>query len=333
MIAGSTPDMSLVDAVALDDVRAAANRIAGKVRRTPVLSGTPLDDRLHAEAFLKCENLQHTGAFKIRGATNALCSLDDDARERGVLTYSSGNHAQAIARAGASLGIATVIVMPCNAPRVKRNATEAWIERSGDPRSRVVEYDPATEVREEVGGRIAEREGLVIVPPYDHPDVIAGQGTAALELFEEAGELDLLLVCCGGGGLLSGSAIVARALYPRCVVMGVEPALADDAARSFRSGVLHVVRNPPTIADGTRTPHLGRYTFPLVLRHVDRFLTCAEEEIAEAASWCMRALKLVVEPSGALGVAGALRLARDEPGGIAGLRVGVMISGGNVDLD
>lgn len=329
--------MALADAVVFDDVRAAADRIAGRVRRTPVLDRTPLDDVLarqlagaRTEVFLKCESLQHTGAFKLRGATNALLRLDDAVQ--GVLTYSSGNHAQAIARAGADLGIPTVIVMPTNAPRVKLEATRREVAR-GHERSRIVQYDAATQVREEVGAAIAEAEGLTIIPPYDHPHVIAGQGTAALELFEEVGTLDLLLTPCGGGGLLSGSAITAGSMSPGCQVIGVEPANADDATRSFRSGVLHSVRNPDTIADGTRTPSLGRYTFPLILRHVDRFVTIEEDEIVAAVRLGMDRLKLVLEPSGALGIAALVRLVHEEPGLLAGKRVGVILSGGNIDLE
>ncbi|MEQ8845235.1 MAG: pyridoxal-phosphate dependent enzyme [Phycisphaerales bacterium] len=333
----TAPDMALADAVVFDDVRAAADRIAGRVRRTPVLDRTPLDDVLarqlagaRTEVFLKCESLQHTGAFKLRGATNALLRLDDAVQ--GVLTYSSGNHAQAIARAGADLGIPTVIVMPTNAPRVKLEATRREVAR-GHERSRIVQYDAATQVREEVGAAIAEAEGLTIIPPYDHPHVIAGQGTAALELFEEVGTLDLLLTPCGGGGLLSGSAITAGSMSPGCQVIGVEPANADDATRSFRSGVLHSVRNPDTIADGTRTPSLGRYTFPLILRHVDRFVTIEEDEIVAAVRLGMDRLKLVLEPSGALGIAALVRLVHEEPGLLAGKRVGVILSGGNIDLE
>lgn len=329
--------MAQADAVVFDDVRAAADRIAGRVRRTPVLDRTPLDDVLarqlagaRTEVFLKCESLQHTGAFKLRGATNALLRLDDAVQ--GVLTYSSGNHAQAIARAGADLGIPTVIVMPTNAPRVKLEATRREVAR-GHERSRIVQYDAATQVREEVGAAIAEAEGLTIIPPYDHPHVIAGQGTAALELFEEVGTLDLLLTPCGGGGLLSGSAITAGSMSPGCQVIGVEPANADDATRSFRSGVLHTVRNPDTIADGTRTPSLGRYTFPLILRHVDRFVTIEEDEIVAAVRLGMDRLKLVLEPSGALGIAALVRLVHEEPGLLAGKRVGVILSGGNIDLE
>ncbi len=331
------PDMTLATAVAIDDIRAAARRLEGHVRRTPVLAGTPIDAILARQlkghgpkVAFKCENLQHTGAFKLRGASNALLQLDDGVK--GVLTYSSGNHAQAIARAGADLNVPTVIVMPSNAPRIKLEATRREVAR-GHERSRIVEYDPQTQVREEVGGAIADEEGLTIIPPYDHPHVIAGQGTAALELCEDAGPFDVLLTPCGGGGLLSGSAIAAKAHNPHCIVIGVEPAAADDAARSFRSGVLHSVRNPDTIADGTRTPCLGRYTFPLVLVNVDRFVTVEEDEIIAAMRLVMERLKLVVEPSGALGLAGLLRLVHEEPGAVAGRRIGIVLSGGNVDLD
>lgn len=339
------PDMSLANAVTIDDVRAAAGRIEDKVRYTPVLEGTPIDAMLDRQlagglsgygpkVAFKCENLQHTGAFKLRGATNALLQLDKSTS--GVLTYSSGNHAQAIARAGADLGVPTVIVMPTNAPQIKLEATKREIRRGqerGYERSRIVLYDAQTQVRETVGGTIARDEGLTIVPPYDHPHVIAGQGTAALELLDHAGPLDMILTPCGGGGLLSGSAIAAKAINPSCRVIGVEPAAADDAARSFRSGVLHSVRNPDTIADGTRTPSLGRYTFPPVLEHVDRFVTVEEDEIIAAMRLVMERLKLVVEPSGALGLAGLLRLAHEEPGSVAGRRIGIILSGGNVDLD
>lgn len=331
------PDMTLANAVTIDHVRAAAERIKGRVRTTPALATTPIDAMLDRQlaghgpkVVFKCENLQHTGAFKLRGATNALLQLDGVAK--GVLTFSSGNHAQAIARAGADHGVPTVIVMPTNAPQIKLDATKREIAR-GHERSRIVLYDAQTQVREEVGGAIAEQEGLTIIPPYDHPHVIAGQGTAALELLDHAGPLDVLLTPCGGGGLLSGSAIAAKAANPACRVIGVEPAAADDAARSFRSGVLHSVRNPETIADGTRTPSLGRYTFPLVLQHVDRFVTVEEDEIIAAMRLVMERLKLVVEPSGALGLAGLLRLAHEEPGSVSGQRAGIVLSGGNVDLD
>lgn len=323
-VEGAEPDGSLVDAVTIGDVRDAAGRIAGIAERAPVLGFARLDDLAGARVFLKCENLQPIGAFKIRGAVNAMRRLGDGGR--GVITYSSGNHAQAVAFAAARLRVPAVIVMPDNAPRVKLAATRRLLAQA-PPSSEVIVYDPGETSREALGRELAGERGLVLIPPYDHPDVIAGQGTAALELFEEAGSLDELYVCCGGGGLLSGSAVAAKAVCPACRVIGVEPEVADDATRSFRTGRLCVVRNPPTIADGARTPFLGRYTFPLVRAHVDDMMTVSEAEIARAALFCIDSLRLVVEPSGALGVAGALRWAGK------GARVGVIVSGGNMDLE
>jgi threonine dehydratase len=326
---GTPPDLSLADAVTIDDVRAAADRLAGVARRTPVMTSRSLDGAVGAGVFVKCENLQRVGAFKFRGAYNALSRLDPDARRRGVLTYSSGNHAQAVALAASLLGVPAVIVMPDNAPRVKLAATRAYL--AGAPAgSEVVLYDPAVTVREELSGRLAGERGLAVVPPYDHPAVIAGQGTAALELFEEVGELDALFVCCGGGGLLSGCAVAAKSVCPACRVIGVEPELADDATRSFRDGVLRTVRNPPTIADGARTPYLGRYTFAIVRTLVDDMMTVSEREIVGAMALLMERLRLVVEPTGALATAGAIRASRE--GSLRASRVGVVISGGNVDL-
>jgi len=308
--------------VTFEDVEAAASRLRGVAHRTPVATSRTLDERLGARLFLKCENLQRAGAFKFRGAYNALSRLSDGERERGVLTYSSGNHAQAIALASRLLGIPATIVMPKNAPATKRRATEGY-------GARVVTYDPASERREEVAERMREESGAVLVPPYDHADVIAGQGTAALELFEETGELDALVVCCGGGGLLSGSALVARRLFPECRVVGVEPAAADDATRSFLTGVLHTVDNPPTIADGARTPSLGRLTFPLVRANVDEMVTVSDDELVRAMRFVWERMKLVVEPTGVLGLAAVLH---DRVPAV-GKRVGVILSGGNVDLD
>ncbi len=325
-VEGAEPDMSLADAVTIGDIRAAADRVAGIADRTPVLSFPRLDEIAGARVVLKCENLQPIGAFKIRGATNALARLDGPTRARGVITYSSGNHAQAVALASGRLGVPAVIVMPKDAPRVKMDATRRLLEQA--PRgSEIVEYDPAEESREVLGRRIAGERGLRLIPPYDHPDVIAGQGTAALELLEDAGPLDALYVPCGGGGLLSGSAVAAKALCPGCRVVGVEPTVADDAARSFASGRLCTVRNPPTIADGARTPFLGRYTFPIVRAHVDEMITASEAEIARAALLCLESLRLLVEPSGALGLAGAIKHARL----LGAERVGVVLSGGNMD--
>lgn len=304
-----------------EDVRRAAERLRGVAHRTPVFTSCTLDERAGARVFLKCENFQRAGAFKFRGAYHALARLPEAERRRGVLTYSSGNHAGAIALAGRLLGVRTTIVMPRDAPAVKLAATRGY-------GAEVILYDPAETTREALGERLRAERGLTLIPPYDHADVIAGQGTAALELFEEVGALDVLLAPCGGGGLLSGSAIVAKAQSPGCRVVGVEPELADDAARSFQTGTLQRVHHPPTIADGLRTPSLGTLTFPLVRRFVDDFRTVAEAEIVEAMRFLWTRTKLVVEPSGAVAVAPLLRGASGEWGG----QVGVIVSGGNVDL-
>jgi len=307
--------------VTFDDVAAAAGRIEGVAHRTAVATSRTLDERLGARLFLKCENLQRAGAFKFRGAYNAIARLTPAERARGILTYSSGNHAQAIALAGRLLGCAATVVMPRDSPAAKRRATEGY-------GARVVAYDPAKEKREEVAERLRRQGDPVLIPPYDHADVIAGQGTAAKELIEEVGELDLLLVCCGGGGLLSGSALSARSLSPRCRVIGVEPELADDATRSFRTGVLQTVSNPPTIADGARTPSLGKLTFPLVRAHVDDMATVSDDDLVRAMRFVWERMKLVVEPTGVLGLAAAC----SGKVAVAGKRVGVIVSGGNVDL-
>lgn len=303
------------------DVEAAAGRLKGIANRTPVLTSRTFNRLTGASAFFKCENFQRGGAFKFRGAYNALKRIAETGKATGVLTYSSGNHAQALAMAGGLLGIQTTIIMPSDAPAVKVAATRGY-------GAEIILYDRSETTREALGRRLSEERGLPIVPPYDHPDVVAGQGTAALELFEETGPLDLLLVCCGGGGLLSGSAIAARALSPRCRVIGVEPAQADDATRSFHSGTLHTVHNPDTIADGARTPSLGKITFPLVRRHVDDMVTVSEESILRAMFFLWERMKLVVEPTGALAAAALL----DGTVRAEGKRTGVIISGGNVDL-
>jgi threonine dehydratase len=307
--------------VSFEDVREAAERLKGIAHLTPVATSRTLDDRLSARLFLKCENLQRGGAFKFRGAYNAVSKLGAQERARGVLTYSSGNHAQATALACRLLGASATIVMPDNAPAAKRRATEGY-------GARIVAYDPAREKREEVAERLRREGDPVLIPPYDHADVIAGQGTAAQELFEQAGPLDLLLVCCGGGGLLSGSALAARAIAPGCRVVGVEPELADDATRSFRTGVLQSVSNPPTIADGARTPSLGKLTFPLVLQNVDEMATVSDDDLVRAMRFVWERMKLVVEPTGVLGLAAALSGRVD----VRGKSVGVILSGGNVDL-
>jgi threonine dehydratase len=303
------------------DVESAAAQIAGVAHRTPVATSRSINARTGAELFFKCENLQRAGAFKFRGAYNALSRLSADARRRGVVTYSSGNHAQAIALAGQVLGIPRVIVMPSDAPAVKRIATEGY---GGE----VVLYDRDREDREAIGRRLGRERGLTIVPPYDHPHVIAGQGTAARELFEEVGALDFLFVPCGGGGLLSGSAIAAHTMAPRCKVIGVEPAAGDDATRSFRTRELQTVHNPKTVADGARTPSLGALTFPLVLQYAGDMATVDDPSLLRTMFYLWERLKLVVEPTGALGAAAAL----EGTVSIRGARVGVVLSGGNVDL-
>jgi threo-3-hydroxy-L-aspartate ammonia-lyase len=271
--------------------------------------------------FLKCEHLQRMGAFKFRGAYNAVSRLSPEERARGVLAYSSGNHAQAVALACRLLGARATVVMPADAPAAKRKATEGY-------GARVISYDPASEQREAVAERLLAEQEMVLIPPFDHADVIAGQGTAAAELLAEAGPLDVLLVPCGGGGLLSGSALAARHLAPSCRVVGVEPEAGDDATRSFRTGVLQTVRNPATIADGARTPSLGRLTFPLVRQHVDEMATVSDAEIVDTMRFLWERMKMVVEPTGALGLAAA----RTRRVPVSGRRVGVILSGGNVDL-
>ncbi len=308
--------------LAYEDVAEAARRLAGVAHQTPVLTSRSLDARLGARVFLKAENLQRAGAFKFRGAYTALSRLSAEARGRGVIAYSSGNHAQALALAGRVLGIPISVVMPENAPRAKRVATEGY-------GARVIAYDPARQKREDVARDVQEREGLHLIPPFDHPDVIAGQGTAALELFQQVGELDVLLVPCGGGGLLSGSALAARRLAPGCRVVGVEPEAGDDATRSFRSGVLQTVQDPKTIADGARTACLGAITFPLVRQLVDAMLTVSDLQLVQCMRFLWQRLKVVVEPTGALGLAAAYCCALD----VRGQRVGAILSGGNVDLD
>jgi threonine dehydratase len=303
------------------DIEGAARQIAGVAHRTPVVSSRAVNNRTGAQLFFKCENLQRAGAFKFRGAYNALSRLSPDERRRGVVTFSSGNHAQAIALAGQVLEIPRVIVMPSDAPAVKRIATEGY---GGE----VILYDRDREDREAIGQRLARERGLTLIPPYDHPHIIAGQGTAARELIEEIGALDYLFVPCGGGGLLSGSAIAAKAMAPACRVIGVEPAAGDDATRSFRTKTLQKVDNPKTVADGARTPSLGALTFPLVLEHVSEMTTVDDPTLLNAMFYLWERLKLVVEPTGALGAAAAFQGAVS----IGGARVGVVLSGGNVDF-
>ncbi|MEO8627825.1 MAG: threo-3-hydroxy-L-aspartate ammonia-lyase [Betaproteobacteria bacterium] len=308
--------------VSYDDVAAAAERIAGHAHRTPTLTSRQVDQRTGAQVFFKCENFQRVGAFKFRGAYNALAKFDPAQRRNGVLAYSSGNHAQAVALAGQLLGIPAVIVMPHDAPTVKLTATR---EYGGE----VVLYDKHTSLREEVAMRIAGQRKLTVIPPYDHADVIAGQGTAAKELIDEVGALDYLFVCVGGGGLISGCAIAAAALSPGCKVIGVEPQAGDDATRSFKTRTLQTCHNPDTIADGARTPYLGKLTFPLVLEYVHDMVTVSDSELLDAMFYLWERMKIVIEPTGALGAAGLFENKIAVP---VKSRIGVILSGGNIDL-
>ena len=300
-------------------VLSAKSRLKAYAHNTPIVTSTTLNRQVGADIYFKCENFQKAGAFKFRGAFNAMSRLSATQRSRGVITYSSGNHAQAVAMVGQMLNIQTTIVMPDNAPAIKRAATEAY-------GASVVAYNPETASRKQIAETLQAHHGYTMVPPFDHEDIITGQGTAALELFERLHHLDELLVPCGGGGLLSGSAIAAKHMCPECRVIGVEPALADDATRSFYSRQLQSVHNPATIADGTRTPSLGALTFPLVLKHVDAMQTVSEAAIMEAVRFLFFRMKLVVEPSGALGLAALLSQSARTGG-----RIGVILSGGNID--
>ena len=305
--------------VAFEDIAAAHERIKPQAKRTPVLTSSTVDAHVGAKVFFKCENFQRMGAFKFRGAFNALSQLNPEQRKRGVIAFSSGNHAQAVALSGKILGIKTVIVMPHDAPKVKLEATRGY-------GAEVVQYTKHEE-REQLARKLAAERGLTLVPPFDHPHIVAGQGTSAKELIEDAGPLDVLVVPCGGGGLLSGCAVAAKHLVPKCKVIGVEPAAGDDATQSFRQKRLVTIAVPDTIADGARTPSLGEVTFPLVMRYVDDMLTVTDDELKRAMFYLWERMKIVVEPTGALAYA-ALHTRKLQPSG----RVGVVLSGGNVDL-
>ena len=303
------------------DVSAAAAKLEGFAHRTPALTSRTVDERTGARVFFKCENFQRMGAFKFRGAYNALSNLNDAQQRRGVVAYSSGNHAQAVALAGRLLGIKAVIVMPDDAPAVKLEATRGY-------GAEIVIYSRETQDREQLARELAEKRGLTVIPPFDHPWVVAGQGTAAKELIEDVGPLDYLLVPCGGGGLLSGCAIAANHLSPGVKVIGVEPAAGDDVTRSFQTKTLQSVHNPDTIADGARTHSAGKITFPLILHHVYDMLTVTDAELLRSMFYLWERMKIVVEPTGALGASALLEGKLNA----RGQRVGVIISGGNVDL-
>ena len=303
------------------DVVAAAGRIAGHAHRTPVITSRTVDAEFGAEVFFKCENLQRMGAFKFRGAYNALSQFDAQQRRAGVVAFSSGNHAQAIALSARLLDIPATIVMPQDAPAAKIAATRGY---GGN----VVLYDRYTQDREQIGRELAEQRGMTLIPPYDHAHVIAGQGTAARELFEETGPLDAFFVCLGGGGLLAGSALATRALAPACKLYGVEPEAGNDGQQSFRSGRIVHIDTPRTIADGAQTQHLGSLTFPIIRRDVDDVLTVSDAQLVERMAFAASRMKLVIEPTGCLGFAAALQMKEQ----LRGKRVGILISGGNVDM-
>jgi threonine dehydratase len=304
-----------------EKVIAASETLKGIANKTPVFTSSTLNRLVNSEVYLKCENFQKAGAFKFRGAYNAVSQLNEKQRYKGIITYSSGNHAQAIALVCKMLNLNAIIVMPNNAPIIKKNATKNY-------GATIIEYDPAKTTREELANELIAKNNYTLIPPFDHNDIIAGQGTAAKELFEEIGKLDYLLVPCGGGGLLSGSAISSKNLFPSCKVFGIEPEVADDAVKSFYTKTLHTVKNPPTIADGTRTASLGKLTFPLILKYVDEMKTVSEEDIIESVKFLFFRMKLVIEPSGALGIAALLSKKVITSG-----KVGVIISGGNIDAE
>ncbi|KAI3591078.1 L-threo-3-hydroxyaspartate ammonia-lyase [Cupriavidus sp. U2] len=303
------------------DVEAAAKRLEGYANRTPVNTSRTLDERLGAKVFFKCENFQRMGAFKFRGAFNALSKFTPEQRKGGVVAFSSGNHAQGIALSAKLLGMPATIVMPQDAPALKVAATKGY-------GATVVMYDRYKEDREAIGRDLAEKHGMTLIPPYDHPDVMAGQGTAARELFDEVGPLDVLLAPLGGGGLLSGTALATRALAPQCRLYGVEPEAGNDGQQSFHSGAIVHIDTPKTIADGAQTQHLGQYTFPIIRRDVNDILTASDAQLVEAMRFFAERMKMIVEPTGALGLAAAQQI-QDQ---LKGKRVGIIISGGNVDI-
>ncbi len=309
--------------VSFADVRAAADRLAGVAHRTPVMTSRTLDERAGCSVFLKCENLQRVGAFKFRGGYNAVSQLSDAEKAAGVVTFSSGNHAQAIALASKLCGVRATIVMPHDAPRVKMDAVRGY-------GAEIVEYHRSEEDREVKARAIADATGAAIIPPFDNEHVIAGQGTFAMELLEEVPDLDWLFVCVGGGGLISGCAIAAAEMAPKCKVVGVEPATGDDACRSFRAGVLTRIDTPKTICDGAATNSIGERNFAIVKALVHDMTSVPDDAVLRAMKLVWERMKLVVEPTGALALAGVLE------GGVEGIKpgdkVGVTVSGGNVDV-
>ena len=304
------------------DVVSAAATLKGIAHRTPVLTSRTANERIGAELFFKADNFQRMGAFKFRGAYNAIANLTPEQKAAGVLTNSSGNHAQAIALSGKLLGVKTTIIMPHDAPTTKKEATQGY-------GATVVSYDRYTQNRDDIARDMQAQTGMTLIPPYDHLHVIAGQGTSAKELFEDVGELDYLLVCLGGGGLLSGCALSAGALSPRCKVYGVEPEAGNDGQQSLRTGEIVTISPPRTIADGAQTLYLGQLTFGVIKEKVTDILTVTDQQLIETMKFFAERMKMVVEPTGCLAAAAVLHRVLKVP---AGARVGVLISGGNVDL-
>ncbi len=313
-------------AIAFADIAAAAARLQGMAHRTPVLTSRTADARSGARVFFKCENFQRMGAFKFRGAYNALAQFTPEQRRAGVIAYSSGNHGQAIALSARLLAMPSLIVMPQDSPAAKLAATREY--QQGQPGSEVVLYDRYTEDREAIGARLAAERGMTLIPPYDHAHVMAGQGTAALELIEETGPLDKLLVCVGGGGLVAGCAVAAHHLCPGIEVIGVEPEAGDDTRQSLARGEIVHIATPQTIADGAQTQHSGRLTFPVIRRLVKEVVTVSDGQLVATMRFFAERMKTVVEPTGCLAAAALLEGVVRAPG----RRVGVIVSGGNVDL-
>lgn len=303
------------------DVELASQRIADYANKTPVMTSRTANEQLGAELFFKCENYQRMGAFKFRGAMNALSQFTPEQKAAGVITFSSGNHAQGIALAAKLLNIPATIAMPLDAPAVKVAATKGY-------GANVVYFDRYKDDREQFCQDLVDKHGYALIPPYDHPHVIAGQGTAAKELFEEVGELDALFVCLGGGGLLSGSALAAQALSPNCQIYGVEPEAGNDGQQSFRTGKIVHIDTPKTIADGAQTSHLGHYTFEIIRQNVDDIMTVSDDELIDCMKFYAERMKMVVEPTGCLSFAAAKKMKEQ----LKGKRVGIIVSGGNVDI-
>lgn len=312
--------------ISFAEIEEAATRLAGHSVHTPVLTSRTADERVGARLFFKAEPFQRMGAFKFRGAFNALAKFNAEQREAGVIAYSSGNHAQAIALSARMLGIPSVIVMPLDSPRAKLAATRGYLE--GQTGSEVILYDRYTEDREAIGRRIAAERGMTLIPPFNHADVIAGQGTAALELIQDAGPLDMLVVCVGGGGLIGGCAIVAKHFNADCRVYGVEPEAGDDARRSLKSGSIVAIDTPKTIADGAQTQAVGPLTFAIMQALVTDIVTVSDDQLIRSMRFFAERMKLIVEPTGCLAAAAVLEKTID----VRGQRVGIILSGGNVDL-